>query len=120
MGDKEVKEFNRIERATYLERLARELRTGTLDKDAANWTIPQRFGAKTGFDEKADVLVTGLSLKCTIIDDYPEAEHQGTTHRKKSFKPIQSNPNASFQKLQQAAEAGEFILGNSGITSVNF
>jgi hypothetical protein len=106
MGDKEVKEFQRIELATYLERLARELRTGTLDEDCARWKIPRRIDAKIDRKEKKDILAAKLSLNRPTLGGYSKADRKEITSWKKSFELINRNPNASFSKLQKMAEKG--------------
>lgn len=108
MGDKDVRDFQRNELATYLERLAQQLRNGALDKDGTSWKIPQRIGVKTSFKEKKGVLVTKLSLSWSTLGDYSEADRKEITSWKESFKPIKRDLNASFKKLHKMAEAGEF------------
>ena len=94
MGDREVREFRRSELAAYLERLARQLRSGTLEKDGTKRKIPQRIGAETRPKEKKGFLVTKLSPSGSTIGDYPEADRQEITSWKKSCNPIKKNNTA--------------------------
>jgi len=118
MGDKEAKEFHRIELATYLERLARQLRTGTLDKHGTKRKIPQRFGAETHSEEKKGFLVTKLSPSGSTIGDYPEADRQESTSWKKSCNPITKNLNAPVRTLFSGSRQEKSVAGSAAFVAL--
>ena len=52
MKSKIEKEFNRLELAEYLEKIAGELRKGTIETEGRQWSIPETIPARIKHKEK--------------------------------------------------------------------
>jgi len=54
------KKFNRLELADYLEKIAGELRSGTIEADGRQWSIPESIQARVKHKEKKGRIETKL------------------------------------------------------------
>ena len=107
MKSKIKKEFNRLELADQLEKLARQLRSGTFDAEGRQWTVPEAFEAKIKHKEKKGRIETKLKWRWSTLADYEPAAREEVTRWQESFKTIKKRLAKEFKTLQ-----GEVRKGN--------
>jgi XXXCH domain-containing protein len=113
MSDKTEKVVTRAELADYLEKMAGDLRAGSLKVADKTWKIPDNVSTKIRFKEKSGRLVTKLSWQWSTLDDYSDQEREKTIQRRDALKTIKKRMSVGFKSLIQAVESG--VLPRDGM-----
>jgi XXXCH domain-containing protein len=100
------KEFDRLELAEHLEKIAAQLRRGTFDVDGRQWTIPQAFAAKIKHKEKKGRIETKLKWRWSTLADYDPSSREAVARWQESFKSIKKRLTKEFKALQGAVRDG--------------
>jgi len=100
MKSKIEKEFNRIELADYLEKIARQLRSGTFEAEGSRWSVPEAFEARIKHKEKKGRIETKLKWRWSTLADYEPSDREEVTRWQESFKSIKKRLAKEFKALQ--------------------
>jgi len=106
MKSKTKKEFNRLELADHLEKIARQLRSGTFDAEGRQWSVPEHFEARIKHKEKKGRIETKLKWRWSTLDDYEPSAREEVTRWQESFKTIKKRLTKAFKALQTAVASG--------------
>jgi XXXCH domain-containing protein len=106
MKSKIKKEFNRLELADHLEKIARQLRRGTFDAEGRQWSVPETFEAGIKHKEKKGRIETKLKWRWSTLADYEPSAREEVTRWKESFKTIKKRLAKEFKALQIAVQNG--------------
>ena len=106
MKSKIKKEFNRLELADQLEKIARQLRSGTFDTEGRQWSIPESFEARIKHKEKKGRIETKLKWRWSTLADYEPAAREEVTRWQESFKTIKKRLAKEFKTLQNEVQNG--------------
>ncbi len=107
MKRKRKKSLNREELADLLERLARQLREGTVAMEGRSWPVSDQLAVKIGFSEKKGRFTAKLKWQWSTLDGYPEEDRREIAQWKESFKTVKKQLNASFKNLLRQAREGD-------------
>ena len=107
MKSKIKKEFNRLELADQLEKIARQLRSGTFDTEGRQWSIPESFEARIKHKEKKGRIETKLKWRWSTLADYEPAAREEVTRWQESFKTIKKRLAKEFKALQNEVRNGQ-------------
>jgi XXXCH domain-containing protein len=108
MGDKIEKEFSREEFAVYLETVAQQLRRGSVASAKREWSVPDRFSAKTHLKEKKGRIELKIQCRWSTLGDYPQKDREQITDWHASMKKVKKRMGSSFKEVKQAAENKAF------------
>ena len=108
MKNKIEKTFNRIELADYLEKIAGELRSGTLEADGRQWSIPESINTKIRQREKKGRIETKLKWRWSTLGDYDPADREEVTRWQDSFKALKKRMAAEYKALEKAVASGDY------------
>lgn len=106
MRNKIKKEFNRLELADHLEKIARQLRSGTFDTDGRQWSVPETFEARIKHKEKKGRIETKLKWRWSTLADYDPTAREAVTRWQESFKTIKKRLAKEFKALQNEVQNG--------------
>lgn len=106
MKEKIEKEFSRLELAKYLEQLAGQIRTDSVDAVGRKWSIPEKFQAKVSHKEKKGRFETKLKWSWSSLDDYDLPAREEITRWQESFKSIKKRLSSQFKALQKTVKDG--------------
>ena len=106
MKEKIEKEFSRLELAKYLEQLAGQIRSGSVDAVGGKWSIPEKFQAKVRHKEKKGRFETKLKWYWSSLADYDAPAREEVTRWQESFKTIKKRLAAQFKVLQKTVQDG--------------
>ena len=107
MKSKVEKEFNRIDLADYLERIARQLRSGTFEAEGSRWSVPEAFEARIKHKEKKGRIETKLKWRWSTLADYEPSKREEVTRWQESFKTIKKRLAKEFKALQLDVRNGK-------------
>ncbi len=107
MKSKIKKEFNRLELADHLEKIARQLRSGTFGAEGRQWTVPETFEAGIKHKEKKGRIETKLKWRWSTLADYEPSAREEVTRWQESFKTIKKRLAKEFKELQSAVQSGK-------------
>jgi XXXCH domain-containing protein len=108
MKNKIEKTFNRIELADYLEKIAGELRSGTLEADGRQWSIPESINTKIRQREKKGRIETKLKWRWSTLGDYNPADREEVTRWQDNFKALKRGMAAEYKALEKAVASGSY------------
>jgi XXXCH domain-containing protein len=104
---KEIKkEFNRLELADHLEKIARQLRSGTFDAEGRQWSVPETFEAGIKHKEKKGRIETKLKWRWSTLADYEPSAREEVTRWQESFKTVKKRLAKEFKALQSEVQNG--------------
>ena len=107
MKDKHKTTLERGELADLLERLARQLRKGTVSAGGRSWQVADKLVLKTRFSEKKGRFTAKLKWQWSTLETYPEEDRRQIAEWKDSLKTVKKQLNASFKALlRQSREGG--------------
>jgi len=106
MKNKIEKEFTRAELADYLQKLAEQLRSGGIESDGRNWSVPDQLTAKITHKEKKGRIETKLKWRWSTLEDYNSEERKEIAQWQDSFKTVKKRLAAAFKELDMAARSG--------------
>ena len=108
MKNKIEKTFKRLELADYLEKIAGELRSGTLEADGRQWSIPESINTKIKQREKKGRIETKLKWRWSTLGDYNPADREEVTRWQDSFKALKKRMAAEYKALEKAVASGSY------------
>ena len=108
MKSKIEKKFNRLELADYLEKIAGELRLGTVAAEGRQWSIPEEIEAKVKHKEKKGRIETKLKWRWSTLDDYEPADREEVTRWQDSFKTLKKRMARQYKMLEKAVAGGGY------------
>ena len=108
MKNKIEKAFNRLELADYLEKIAGELRSGTLEADDRQWSIPESIDAKIKHKEKKGRIETKLKWRWSTLSDYDPVDREEVTRWQDSFKTLKKQMATEYKLLEKAVAGGGY------------
>jgi XXXCH domain-containing protein len=100
------KEFNRMELADYLEKIARQLRSGTFNTEGKQWSVPETFDARIKHKEKKGRIETKLKWRWSTLIDYEPSAREEVARWQESFKSIKKRLAKEFKALQNEVQNG--------------
>ena len=106
MKSKIKKEFNRLELADHLEKIARQLRSGTFDAEGRQWSVPENVEAGIKLKEKKGRIETKLKWRWSTLADYEPSAREEVTRWQESFKSIKKRLAKEFKALQSEVQNG--------------
>ena len=106
MKGKIEKEFSRVELADYLEKIARQLRSGTYEAEGGKWSVPENFRARIKHKEKKGRIETKLKWRWSTLADYEPSAREEVARWQESFKTIKKRLAKEFKALQDDARNG--------------
>ena len=106
MKSKIKKEFNRLELADHLEKIARQLRSGTFDAEGRQWSVPETLEAGIKHKEKKGRIETKLKWRWSTLADYEPSAREEVTRWQESFKTIKKRLAKEFKVLQSEVQNG--------------
>ncbi|CAB1056471.1 hypothetical protein D1BOALGB6SA_1208 [Olavius sp. associated proteobacterium Delta 1] len=106
MKSKVEKEFTRLELADHLEKIARQLRSGTFDTEGKQWSVPETFEARIKHKEKKGRIETKLKWRWSTLADYDPSAREEVTRWQESFKTIKKRLAQEFKALQNEVQNG--------------
>ena len=106
MKSKQKTTLRRRELASLLERLARELRAGSVSVGSRTWKVAETVEMKASFSEKKGRFTSKLKWHWSTLDDYPEADRREIVHRKDALKTVKKRLNNSFKTLLRQTKEG--------------
>jgi XXXCH domain-containing protein len=108
MKSKIEKEFTRMELAEYLEKIAGELRRGTIEAEGRQWSIPETIAARIKHKEKKGRIETKLKWRWSTLSDYEPEAREEVTRWQDTFKALKKRMAAEFKVLQKAVAGGGY------------
>ena len=108
MKNKIEKSFKPLELADYLEKIARELRSGTLEADGRQWSIPKSIDAKIKHSEKKGRIETKLKWGWSTLSDYDPADREEVTRWQDRFKALKKRMAVEYKTLEKAVAGGSY------------
>ena len=108
MKNKIEKQFNRLELADFLEKIAGELRSGTIVAEDRQWSIPEIIEATVKHKEKKGRIKTKLKWAWSTLDDYEPAAREEVTRWQDSFKALKKRMATEFKILEKAVAGGGY------------
>jgi XXXCH domain-containing protein len=102
------KKFNRLELADYLEKIAGELRSGTIEAGGRRWSIPESIQVRVKHKEKKGRIETKLKWRWSTLNDYEPAARQEVTHWQDTFKALKKRMAAEYKLLEKAIAGGGY------------
>jgi amphi-Trp domain-containing protein len=108
MKNKIEKEINRLELADYLEKIADELRSGTIEADGRQWSIPESIEARVKHKEKKGRIETKLKWRWSTLDDSEPAAREKVTLWQDTFKALIKRMAAEYKVLEKAIAGGGY------------
>jgi XXXCH domain-containing protein len=108
MKSKIEKAFKRMELADYLEKIAGELRSGTLEADGRQWSIPESIDAKIKHKEKKGRIETKLKWRWSTLSDYDPVDREEVTRWQDSFKTLKKQMATEYKLLEKAVAGGGY------------
>jgi XXXCH domain-containing protein len=108
MKNKIEKKFNRLELADYLEKIADELRSGTIETDGRQWSIPESIQAKVKHKEKKGRIETKLKWRWSTLSDYEPEAREEVTRWQDTFKALKKRMAAEYRVLEKAVAGGNY------------
>ena len=100
------KEFNRLELADYLEKIADHLRSGKFEAEGRLWSVPESFEARIKHKEKKGRIETKLKWRWSTLADYEPSAREEVTRWQESFKTIKKRLAKEFKTLQNEVQNG--------------
>ena len=108
MKSKIEKEFNRLELAEYLEKIAGELRKGTIEAEGRQWSIPETIPARIKHKEKKGRIETKLKWRWSTLSDYEPEAREEVTHWQDTFKVLKKRMAAEYKVLEKSVAGGGY------------
>ena len=108
MKHKIEKEFNRLELAEYLEKIAGALREGAIETDGRRWSIPELIATKIKHKEKKGRIETKLKWRWSTLSDYEPADREAVTRWQDSFKTLKKRMATEYKMLEKAVAGGRY------------
>ena len=108
MKNKIEKAFKRLELADYLEKIAGELRKGTLETEGRQWSIPESIDAKIKHKEKKGRIETKLKWRWSTLSDYDPVDREEVTRWQDSFKTLKKQMATEYKLLEKAVAGGGY------------
>ena len=108
MKNKIEKEFNRLELADYLEKIASELRSGTIEAGGRQWSIPEAIAARVKHKEKKGRIETKLKWRWSTLGDYDPAAREEVTRWQDTFKALKKRMAAEYKMLEKVIAGGSY------------
>jgi XXXCH domain-containing protein len=102
------KKFNRLELADYLEKIAGELRSGTIEAGGRRWSIPESIRARVKHKEKKGRIETKLKWRWSTLNDYEPAARQEVTRWQDTFKALKKRMAVEYKLLEKAIAGGGY------------
>ena len=106
MKSKVEKEFNRMELADYLEKIAQHLRSGKFEAEGRQWSVPETFEAMIKHKEKKGRIETKLKWRWSTLADYDPSAREEVARWQESFKTIKKRLAKEFKALQNDVQSG--------------
>jgi XXXCH domain-containing protein len=115
MDENEDKIYPRNDLADLLEKLANQLRSGSIRVGAEYHRVPDNLEVRLRLKEKKDEMSCKLEWRWSLSRESEEAIQDVRAPRRVRFKEVKKNLARSFKELKKAAERGllpdEKILG---------
>jgi XXXCH domain-containing protein len=108
MKNKIEKAFKRLELADYLEKIAGELRSGTLEAGGRQWSIPESIDAQIKHKEKKGRIETKLKWRWSTLSDYDPADREAVTRWQDTFKTLKKKMAREYKALEKAVAGGGY------------
>ena len=108
MKNKIEKEFKRLELADYLEKIAGELRSGTIEAEGRQWSIPESIAAKIKHKEKKGRIETKMKWQWSTLNDYEPADREEVTRWQDTFKTLKKRMAVEYKALEKAIAGGGY------------
>ena len=108
MKSKIEKEFNRVELAEYLEKIAGELRSGTIEAQGRQWSIPETIAARIKHREKKGRIETKLKWRWSTLSDYAPEAREEVTLWQDTFKALKKRMAVEYRALEKAVAGGGY------------
>jgi len=108
MKSKIEKDFNRVELAEYLEKIAGELRSGTIEAEGRQWSIPETIAARIKHKEKKGRIETKLKWRWSTLSDYEPEAREEVTHWQDTFKALKKRMAAEYKLLEKVVAGGGY------------
>ena len=108
MKSKIEKEYKRLELAEYLEKIAAELRSGTIEVEGRQWSIPESITTKIKHREKKGRIETKLKWRWSTLSDYEPEARAEVTRWQDTFKSLKKKMASEYKVLEKAVAAGSY------------
>lgn len=108
MKNKIEKEFNRLELADHLEKIAGQLRSGIFETEGRQWSIPEKFDAEIKHKEKKGRIETKLKWRWSTLHDYEPTAREEITRWQDSFKTIKKRMATKLKALEKTVAGSEY------------
>jgi XXXCH domain-containing protein len=92
--------------ADHLEKIARQLRSGTFDTEGRQWSVPEALEAQIKHKEKKGRIETKLKWRWSTLADYEPSAREEVTRWQESFKTIKKRLAKEFKALQNGVQNG--------------
>jgi len=106
MKSKIEKDFNRIELAEYLEKIAQHLRNGKFEAAGRQWSVPEIVETRIKHKEKKGRIETKLKWRWSTLAEYEPSAREAVTRWQESFKTIKKRLAQEFKALQGEVQQG--------------
>lgn len=104
MEDKIERGFLRQELADYLEKLAQQLRNGSLEVEGKPWQVPERLDTKIEIKEKKGCINAKVRFRWSVLDEYDEKTRARMIRRQTDFKDLKNQLAEVFSELLGLAQ----------------
>jgi XXXCH domain-containing protein len=108
MKSKIEKKFNRLELADYLEKIAGKLRSGTIEAEGHQWTIPETIETQVKHKEKKGRIETKLKWRWSTLDDYEPAAREEVARWQDNFKTLKKRMARQYKMLEKSVTGGGY------------
>ena len=108
MKSKLKREFKRLELAEYLEKIAAELRSGTIEAEGRQWSIPESIATKIKHREKKGRIETKVKWRWSTLSDYEPEARAEVTRWQDTFKTLKKRMAREYKELEKAVAAGGY------------
>ena len=108
MKSKIEKEFNRLELAEYLEKIAKDLRSGNIEAEGRQWSIPESITTKIKHKEKKGRIETKLKWRWSTLGDYEPDAREEVTRWQDSFKALKKRMAKEYKVLEKSVAEGGY------------
>jgi len=108
MKKKIEKKFNRLELSDYLEKMAGQIRSGTIDADGRTWSIPELIETRIKHKEKKGRIVAKLKWRWSTLSDYEPAAREEIIRWQDTFKALKTRMAAEYRELEKVIANGSY------------
>ena len=108
MKKKIDKEISPVEMAAYLEQLAAQLKSGKIDVEGSEWSVPEVLAAKIKHKEKKGRFTSKIKIRWSSLADYDAAAKDEVARWEESFKTLKKRMAGQLKSLQKDVDGGRY------------